>query len=96
MCFEWGFEGGEGGGISEVIWECIPEFWGRNIEGSVPPGAVLGCAGGEEIGFSRPEGAQGDVGFKEVREIGGSQVIECFVGGDEDFVMDSLFDREPV
>ena len=79
-----------------MIWECIPEVWGRNGEGSVTPGAVLGRADSQEVGFSRPEGAQGDVGFKEVGEVGGSQVIECFVGGDEDFVVYPLFYREPV
>ena len=96
MGFECGFEGGEGGGSSEVVGECIPEVRCGNMESSVPPGAILGLADGQEVSFSRPEGAQGDVGFKEVGEIVGSQVIECFVGGDEDFVMDSLFDREPV
>ena len=33
---------------------------------------------------------------KEVGNVLGCLVVEGFVGGDEDFEVDSLFDREPV
>ena len=34
--------------------------------------------------------------YEEVGEVGWSQVIERFVGGEEHFEVDSLFDRQPV
>ena len=31
--------------------------------------------------------------FEEITEVRGGQVVECFVGGQECFEVDSLFDR---
>ena len=50
----------------------------------------------QKVVVTRPEGTGGDVGFNKSREVGGCQVIECFVGGEQDFVVDSLLDGEPV
>ena len=34
--------------------------------------------------------------FQEVGEVWGRQVVECFVGDEEYFEVDSLFDGQPV
>ena len=34
--------------------------------------------------------------FQEVGEVWGCQVVECFVGDEECFEVDSLFDGQPV
>ena len=80
MCFEYGFEGGKGGGISDVVGECVPEVRGSHGEGPVTPGAVPGLVNLEEVAFAGPEGTGGDIGLEDFTEVRGCQVIECFVG----------------
>ena len=67
-----------------MIGECVPEVGGSDREGPVPPGAVLGLADLQEVGFAGAEGAGGDIRFEEVGEVRRCQVIEGFVGGDQD------------
>ena len=96
MCLECGFESGEGGCVLNVCGECVPEGGGSNRESPVPPGATSGLADLQKVVIFGPEGTGGGVGYNKSREVGGCQIIECFVGGEQDFVVDSLFDGEPV
>ena len=73
--FEASLEGLEGGGIPEGFGECIPEGWGSKSKGSVAPGTVLGLRDHKEVCVTRPEGAGGDMGFEEVKEVGGSKIV---------------------
>ena len=57
---------------------------------------VLGPEDFQEVDITGPEGAGGGMMMKEVRAVGGSQVVECLVDDEEYFEIDSLFDREPV
>ena len=78
-------------------WEWVPEGRCCNGECPITPGA-LGFFGGEfeEVGIAGSEGTGGGVDVKEVRNVLGCLVVEGLIGGDEDFEIDSLFDREPV
>jgi len=42
------------------------------------------------------EAAGGSVTGEQVSEVGGSLVVEGFVGEEKDFELDALWDREPV
>ena len=79
-----------------MLGEYVPEGGGSNRESPVPPGATIGLVDLQKVVVTRPEGTGGDIGFNESREVGGCLVIECFVGGEQDFVVDSLLDGEPV
>ena len=50
----------------------------------------------QEVCISRPEGAGGIIAFDEVTEVLGSLVIEGFVSGDQYFIVNPVFDWEPV
>ena len=52
--------------------------------------------GGQEVGNSRAEGASGSVSVEQVSQVGWSQVMEGFVCQEEDLVLNSLGDGEPV
>ena len=52
-----GLEGWEGGGISDVFGELIPEGGGGHCKGSVAPGPALCLGGAEEASITGPEGA---------------------------------------
>ena len=94
--FQGGFEGREGGGVSDALGEFIPEGGGGHGEGPVAPGSALGLGDLEEASPTGPEGTSRDMWLEEVGEVRGSQVMQCFVGGEEYFEVDSLFDRQPV
>ena len=58
MGFEGGFEGREGGGISDGFWKCIPKGGGCHSERLVTPGSPPGLLGDlEEASIAGPEGA---------------------------------------
>lgn len=67
------------------------------VKALVSPGTVLGpewwgrevCVGGAEV-------KGGIVAVKQVCEVGRDLVIEDFVGEEEDFVLNALWNRKPV
>ena len=87
----------EGGGVSDVFCGCIPVGGGCHRKGPVTPGPPPGLpADLEEASITGPEGAGRDMWLEEVREVGGSRVVQCLVGGEEYFGIDPLCNREPV
>ncbi len=50
----------------------------------------------QELSISRAECAGGSLSMEELRQVGWGQVIEGFVGHEEDFEMNSLGDGQPV
>ena len=55
---------------------------------------VLGGSPGGWITIS--EGTRRGAAFEEVREVAGSLVVECLVGGDQYFEIYSVYNWEPV
>ena len=97
MGFQSRFERREGGSVSDAFRKCIPEGGGGHRERSVAPGPAPGLLGDlEEAGVAGSEGTGWDMWLEEVREVGGGQVVKCFVGGKEHFEVDSLGNWEPV
>ena len=92
VCFEGGFEDLESGGISEGFREGIPEGRGSKGKSSVAPCAEFCLRDDEKVCITGSEGARGDMTLEEVTEVRGSQVIECFVGGQKCFEVYPLFD----
>jgi len=50
----------------------------------------------QEVGISTPQSVGGSLPVKELRQVFGSQVVEGFIGGNEEFEVDTLRDLEPV
>ena len=73
--FEAGFEGLDGGGVSEGFGECIPKGWGSKSKSSVAPGTFFGGGDNKEVSVSRPEGAGRGIGFQEITEVCRSKVV---------------------
>lgn len=55
---------------------------GGNQKHPVSPGSARGLGGFQEVGVSRTEACGWGVLVEEVREVGGSQVVEDLVGGE--------------
>ena len=48
------------------------------------------------VGCGGSEGPWGLIRSEKVCEIRGGQMVECFVGEDQNFVVDAMGDRKPV
>ena len=71
----------------------VAEGGGSDGEGPLPPCMVLGSTQrGEEVGMSTSEFAGGSMSMQEVSDVGGGQVAQEFVGEEENFELDSLFE----
>ena len=60
-----------GGGIFDVVRECIPWGGGSNRKDPIAPDSALGPGGLQEVGITRPEGLGVGMMVEEVREVGG-------------------------
>ena len=65
---------------------------GSKGKSSLAPCAEFGLRDDEKVCITGSEGARGDMTLEEVTEVRGSQVIECFVGGQKCFEVYPLFD----
>ena len=97
MSFDYWFESGQIGAVSDGFGEWVPEGGGGNGKCSVAPGPVLGSEWcWQEVGIRGTEGAGRSVMVEQICEVGGGLVMEGFVSEEKEFELDALWDREPV
>ena len=65
-------------------------------EGSAPHSAEAGRGHREVDGGGGSEGTSGGDDVQEIRQVGRGKVVDGHVCVQEEFVVDAVFDREPV
>ena len=96
MGFKGRFEYVHGWGVTDSLGERVPEGGGCHTKGSVPEGPEFGSWFDEEAHVCGPQRSGWDVVTEEIGEVLGGQAVEGFVGEQEEFISDAVFDREPV
>ena len=91
-----GLKQGDGVNVPDGGGEGVPEAWGGAAEGSSPHGGQASWRDGEVGGRGGSETSGGDVNLDEVGQVGGGQVMDCFESMEEDFVINTEFDGEPM
>ena len=82
--------------MTDVDGESVPERGCGNGKGPVTPGPELGPWDYQAVGVRGPEVTGGGVVAEEVREVGGSKVVQSFEGREKYFEVYPVFNREPV
>ena len=83
--------------VADLEWERVPQGGGCHAEGSVPEGPKVRRWDCEKVQVSRTQGPLVSwFVLEKAGEILGSQVVLTLVGQQKKFVVDPVFNREPV